>query len=112
MRRGLLPFMITFLLAGTVPLHGQDLNRLRGRVTALWKLRSQVPPDKSGALAFIEPPTQNAFLQSNEPPIMKFEVTGLEFNADPKRVDVLVKARIRLPKLGEIDNTVRETWVW
>src|SRR5262245_40355780 len=97
------------LLAGT-PVLSQDLGQLRSRASQLWELRSQ--SKRSTALEFIDPDTRDLYLRQNEGPISNFRVAGLEFTEDNNKVDVLVKLKSMVPNIGEIEKTIRETWVW
>src|SRR5262245_7309744 len=108
----LLSILTAVLLFNTLPLHAQDLKQLRERVSALWMLRSQDPPDKLGALRYVEPQSQRNFLQWNEPAILKFQIKGVEFTDDPGVFDVVIEKRFNLIGHGELDQIIREPWVW
>ena len=83
---------------------------MKSRASQFWELRSQVK--RSSALQFIDPETRDLYLQLNEGPIANFKVSGLEFTEDNNKVDVLVKVKSMVPNVGEIEKTIRETWVW
>jgi hypothetical protein len=65
-----------------------------------------------GAVALLDPQTQNNFLQNSDPPIASFNVTGVEFTDDVNRVNVVLKVRSVLVQVGQVDRTVTESWIW
>ena len=89
----------------------QDLAQLASRVSELWQFRQQ--GNRVGTLSLIEPQTQNEFLQANDSPIISFKISAIEFtDDDPNQLNVVVKVRSAVAQLGEVDRSVRETWVW
>jgi hypothetical protein len=100
---------LCFMLA--TPAFGQeDLGQLMQRVSSLWEARSRMT--KTAALKFVEPQTQDIFLQLTEAPILSFKVAGIEFTEDPNQVHVNVRVRGVVARVGEMDRIVRDTWVW
>src|SRR5262245_5659287 len=98
------------LFLGSSLASAQDLSQLFSRASQFWELRKQ--SNRPDALKYVEAPTQKIFLENNDPPISSAKVTGFEFTDDPGRVDVLVKVHSLVARIGELDRTVRETWVW
>ena len=88
----------------------QDLAQLPDRAAKLWELRKQA--NKLDALQFIETQARQTYLQWNEPRILDFKITGLEFTEDRNRIEVVSKVHEMLPQIGETDLIVRETWIW
>ena len=101
---------IAFILLTAWPAFAQDLSLLQDRAMKLWELRKQA--NKLDALQLIDPQTRQTYLQGNEPPIISFKVTGLEFTDDRNRIVVVSKVRQVLPQIGEMDVPVREPWIW
>src|SRR5436190_24280163 len=100
---------LVFILLTAWPALAQDLSQLQDRATKLWDLRKQA--NKLDALQLIDPQTRQTYLQGNEPPIISFKVTGLEFTDDHNRIVVVAKIRQVLPQIGEMDLVVREPWI-
>jgi hypothetical protein len=100
------------VLLGALPVLGQqgDFWQLIDRASRLWELRSQAK--RVDALQLIEPETRDVYLQIPEFPISSFNVTGVEITADRNRLDVLTIVHSLVPRVGEMDRTVKETWVW
>src|SRR5262245_38843433 len=101
---------IVAILIGGISAFGQDLGQLQQRVVKLWEYRKQ--SNRLEVLALVEPETQRAYLQNDEAPISDFKLSGFEFTDDAGRVDVMVKVRGLISRVGELDHIVRETWVW
>jgi hypothetical protein len=108
-RTWILTFAIS-IFAGP-SLHGQDLDQLTNRVQQLWKARSS-QSRRTEVLKFIDPQTHDAYLQNVEAPFSSFKLFGFEFTDDRSQVDVIARVRMLVPQIGEIDKTVKETWVW
>lgn len=103
-------FSFVWIFTIWVPAFTQDLGQLMPRVSQFWEAKKQ--SNRVAAMRFIDPQTQNIFLENNESPFSTFKVTGVEFTDDLNRVDVLVKVRSLVPRVGELDRAVREEWVW
>src|SRR5213595_886259 len=101
---------IAFILLTASAALAQDFSLLQDRATKLWELRKQ--GNKLDALQLIDPQSRQTYLQGNEPPIINFKVTGLEFTDDRNRIVVVSKVREVLPQIGEIDASIREPWIW
>src|SRR5262245_39612801 len=108
MRISALP--IVAILIGGISAFGQDLGQLQQRVVKLWESRKQ--SNRIDVLALVEPETQRAYLQNDDTPIIDFKLSGFEFTDDAGRINVTVKVRGLIPRIGELDRIVRETWVW
>jgi hypothetical protein len=67
--------------------------------------------NKTEALKFVEPQSQNVFLQLNDTPIASFKILGIEFPDDPNQVRVSVKVNGVVPGVGS-ERVVTDTWVW
>jgi hypothetical protein len=89
---------------------GQDLSQLQTRVSKLWEARSRL--SRAEALKFIEPETQDVYLQQTETPVSSFKISSIEFGDDPTRVRVSVIVHGVTAGLAEMDRVVRDTWVW
>ncbi len=98
------------MLAVSLPAFPQDLGQLLSRASQFWELRKQ--SNRPDALRFVEAPTQRIFLENPDSPISSFKVVGFEFSDDPGRVDVLVRVRSLVPRVGELDRIAHETWIW
>jgi hypothetical protein len=103
-------FTLVGLLLGSSLASAQDLSQLFSRASQFWELRKQ--SNRPDALKYVEVPTQKVFLENNETPISGAKIVGFEFTDDPGRVDVSVKVRSLIPRVGELDRVVHETWLW
>jgi hypothetical protein len=106
----LISLAVTFLTSST--LSGQDFGKLRERVLKLWELRQK--GDKLAALQFVEPQSQNAFLQLDPPPILKVDPNiGFRFTDNPNLISVTVDVQLLVdPKFGEAHVSVQQKWEW
>jgi len=105
-----LVFLGFICLAGGGTLCAQDLGQLTQRVTGLWEAR--IRSSKSAAVKFVDPQTQDAFLDQIDTPVLGFKLSGIEFTDDPKQVYVTVKVRGVVAQLGELERVVRDSWIW
>jgi hypothetical protein len=111
MRQRILGLILFGLLGSTSLCFAQDLNKLPDRATQLWELRKQ--RNTLGALPLIEPQRRQTYLDGGESPFISFRISGIEFtDNDPSRVTVVTTVHFTLPRVGDMDRTVREPWVW
>ena len=101
--------LVSLLLSSSLTASAQDLNQLLSRASEFWELRKQ--SNRPDTLRYVEAPTQKIFLENNDAPISSFKIVGLEFTDDAGRVAVLAKVRSLVPRVGELDRAVRETFI-
>jgi hypothetical protein len=109
MRLRIYPLALFCMLVTSIGF-GQDLSQLQTRVSKLWEARSRL--SRAEALKYIEPETQDLYLQQTETPISSFKISSIEFTDDPNRVRVSVTVHGVTAGLAEMDRLVRDTWVW
>src|SRR6266571_1973352 len=89
------------ILLSALSASAQDLAQLPDRAAKLWELRKQA--NKLDAVQFIEMQARQTYLQWNEPRILDFKITGLQFTEDRNRIEVVSKVREMLPQIGETE---------
>src|SRR5215813_12678207 len=95
--------IVVFLLSCAA--FGQDLSQLPVRAMQLWVMRKEA--NKLDALQLIDPDTRKTYLQWNEPPILGFKVTGLEFTDDQNRGKVFSRVQRNFPQVGEMNLIIK-----
>ena len=88
-----------------------DLNLLRSRVEAFWKLRQQ--GRKQEALNYVDPSCRKYFMGSDEQKFLSFSLAQMRFIPNSSSVKVTVDVRLLFPQfLAPVDSPVEETYVF
>lgn len=88
-----------------------DLNLLRSRVEAFWKLRQQ--GRKQEALNYVDPSCRNNFLSRSELKFSSFSLVQMRFTPNSSSVIVTVDVGLLLPQFpAPVDSPVEETYVF
>jgi hypothetical protein len=88
-----------------------DLNLLRARVEAFWKLRQQ--GRKQEAINYVAPSCRKNFESRQEPRFMSFSLVEMRFAPDPGIVTVIVTAHMQFPQFpSPVDFPVEEQYVF
>jgi hypothetical protein len=110
MRSRLFLLLFSSLFLTGRPLVGQDLGKLKQRVTKLWQLRQQ-PNKRIEGLAFVEPQSKELFLHRDEPVIVDFKIAAYKPTNEDNHLDVVLDTHISTSQ-GTFERTVTETWLW
>src|SRR5262249_24336990 len=110
MRPRIFGLILFSLLGSTSVCLAQDLGKLPARATQLWELRKQ--RNTLEALPLIEPQRRQTYLTGGDSPFISYRISAIEFTDDPGRVMVVTTVHFTLPRIGEMDRTVREPRVW
>ncbi len=88
-----------------------DLNLLRSRVEAFWKLRQQ--GRKQEALNYVDPSCRKNFLDRSELKFLSFSLDQMRFIPNSSSVIVTVTVRLPFPQFpAPVDSPVEETYVF
>jgi len=88
-----------------------DLNLLRSRVEAFWKLRQQ--GRKQEALNYVDPSCRKYFMGRDEQKFLSFSLAQMRFIPNSSSVIVTVDVRLLFPQfLAPVDSPVEETYVF
>ena len=101
-------YSLLFLVVASKPASSQDLNTLRERASQLWTARLQ--GNVSKAEEFVEKEGRAGLPMYTN--LREATVTAFEFTQDKSRVRVTTNAKAFLPPIGNVDQTINESWVW